>query len=107
MIIYATTHIIIMWNVGVSILSYWSFGYSLFERNFEWKLQISIKNTRNEEPFSNESLKEPANKVWFEVYFAASAKTSIKIRCDRDWENFNIAIDEKGWKLLLTAFLCN
>ncbi len=35
----------IMWNMGVSI----KLGYSLFLRNFEWKLQRSIKNTRYDE----------------------------------------------------------
>ncbi len=68
---------------------------SLLERNFEWKLQRSIKNIRYEEPFSIESLKESTSKVWFEVYFEVSAKTSIKTR--RDWEN-------TLRKLLLTAF---
>ncbi len=67
--------------------SCWSFGYSLFERNVEWKLQRSIKNTRYDEPFSIESLKESASKVWIEVYFAVW----------RDWDNFNMVIDQKRY----------
>ncbi len=89
-------HIIIweMWAFPFSCC--WSLGYSLFERNFESKLQRSIKSTCYEDPFSIESLKESASKTWFEVYFAVSAKTSIKIR--RDWENFNMANDQKHYK---------
>ncbi len=55
---------------------------------------------RTEEPFSIESLKELASKVWFEVYFAVSAKTSIKSR--RDWENFNMVIDQKRYENYLS-----